>query len=135
MFETIWQHKPGPSVAVPQDELREGWGLPRNVEELVRSMAGPTFHCFQSPTQATSYGDEGEAVAAKGNQVILVFFIGGVTYAEIAALRFLASKAEGTEHYIWGRGEACFWPVFTLCFCQDETLLSALPISLTEILS
>lgn len=29
-------------------------------------------------------------------QLVLVFFIGGCTYAEIAALRFLASREEGT---------------------------------------
>jgi hypothetical protein len=30
-------------------------------------------------------------------QVVLVFFIGGVSYAEIAALRYLASRDEGNE--------------------------------------
>ena len=30
--------------------------------------------------------------------VTLVFFVGGVTYAELAALRYLSSKQEGYEY-------------------------------------
>ena len=30
--------------------------------------------------------------------ITLVFFIGGVTYAELAALRYLSSKHEGFEY-------------------------------------
>jgi hypothetical protein len=35
-------------------------------------------------------------------QVVLVFFIGGVSYAEIAALRYLASRDEAVTDYIIG---------------------------------
>lgn len=34
------------------------------------------------------------------NRVTLVFFLGGVTYAEIAALRFLSQMEDGGTEYV-----------------------------------
>lgn len=49
----------------------------------------PTWTVFCEPT-----GQQGE------NRVTLVFFLGGVTYAEIAALRFLSQMEDGGTEYI-----------------------------------
>jgi len=100
MFETIWNSKTT-TIPGPQDEIKEGWGLPRSLEELIRSIPGPTFSVNQSPPRSHSIGEEEEIAGSKGNQVILVFFIGGVTFAEISALRFLASRSEGMYLFIF----------------------------------
>lgn len=70
------------------DNLREGWGLPRQLEDAVRSTPGPTFHVQQSflSSTATPMDDfDGQPKA----DVTLVVFIGGITFAEISALRYL----------------------------------------------
>lgn len=50
------------------------------------------FDCFLSPHCPT--GQQGES------RTTLVFFLGGVTYAEIAALRFLSQMEDGGTEYI-----------------------------------
>lgn len=75
------------------DTLKDGWGLPRHLEDAVRSTPGPTFHVQQSFTSSTAApldDFEGQSKA----DVTLVVFIGGITFAEISALRFLAQKTK-----------------------------------------
>jgi hypothetical protein len=64
MFELAWKvpipYAPGSS----DDLLREGWGLPRQSEEAIRSIPGPTFHAFQA-TKSVGGVEEVEAASAK----------------------------------------------------------------------
>lgn len=71
--------------------IREGWGLPRNNEDMVRSVPGATFHAIQSQPNR-----ENNDLPEK-SEVILVFFVGGVTFPEVSALRFLSQKYEGKD--------------------------------------
>lgn len=71
--------------------IREGWGLPRNNEDMVRSVPGATFHAVQSQPDDEVYE------SSDRNEVILVFFVGGITFPEVSALRFLSQKYEGKD--------------------------------------
>jgi hypothetical protein len=74
-----------------EDTIRDGWGLPRHLEEAVRSTPGPTFHVhqtFSSSTAAPLDDFDGQPKA----DVSLVVFVGGITYSEISALRYLEHK-------------------------------------------
>eukprot|EP00026_Physarum_polycephalum_P005659 Phypoly_transcript_05694.p1 GENE.Phypoly_transcript_05694~~Phypoly_transcript_05694.p1 ORF type:complete len:610 (+),score=111.39 Phypoly_transcript_05694:24-1832(+) len=81
------------SIRLIQQAVRPGgW---RAQDELVRALPGPAFE----ETQALPPG----AVAGTGkdgNPVTLVFFIGGVTFTEIAALRYMALAEQPNRDYI-----------------------------------
>nr|XP_054502102.1 vacuolar protein sorting-associated protein 33A isoform X3 [Agelaius phoeniceus] len=82
------------SVRLAQLLARPGW---RSIEEVLKMLPGPHFEERQQlPTglQKKPTGQHGE------NRVTLVFFLGGVTYAEIAALRFLSQMEDGGTEYI-----------------------------------
>ena len=58
-------------------------------------LPGPHFEERQQlPTGLQKKRQHGE------NRVTLVFFLGGVTYAEIAALRFLSQMEDGGTEYV-----------------------------------
>jgi hypothetical protein len=78
------------------DSLKEGWGLPRQLEEAVRSTPGPTFHIQQSFTSSTAAPLDDFDGQPKAD-VTLVVFIGGITYAEISALRYLEQKTQKAQ--------------------------------------
>ncbi|KNC77245.1 hypothetical protein SARC_10296, partial [Sphaeroforma arctica JP610] len=81
--------------------------MPRNIEVAMRDLPGPHFEHdnttriipgqYRAPTIRVG-GQPGNEGAKK--KVILVYFLGGVTYAEVAAIRFLAKKSEGQKEYI-----------------------------------
>lgn len=73
------------------DTLKDGWGLPRQYEEGVRATPGPTFHVQQSFVSSTAAPLDDFDGQPKPD-VTLVVFIGGITYAEISALRYLEQK-------------------------------------------
>lgn len=80
------------SVRLAQLLSRPGW---RSIEEVLRILPGPHFEERQSlPTGLQKKRQPGE------NRVTLVFFLGGVTFAEIAALRFLSQLEDGGTEYI-----------------------------------
>uniref|UniRef100_A0A2K5C0P0 VPS33A core subunit of CORVET and HOPS complexes n=1 Tax=Aotus nancymaae TaxID=37293 RepID=A0A2K5C0P0_AOTNA len=75
------------SVRLAQLLSRPGW---RSIEEVLRILPGPHFEERQPlPTGLQKKRQPGE------NRVTLVFFLGGVTFAEIAALRFLSQLEDG----------------------------------------
>lgn len=45
-------------------------------------------------------GPEGRARPAGRPRVVLVFYVGGVTMAEVAALRFLSQQEDATTEYL-----------------------------------
>uniref|UniRef100_A0A671QBU5 Vacuolar protein sorting-associated protein 33A n=1 Tax=Sinocyclocheilus anshuiensis TaxID=1608454 RepID=A0A671QBU5_9TELE len=81
------------SVRLTQVLARPGW---RSIEEVLKMLPGPHFEERQQvPTGLHKKRQPGE------NRTTLVFFLGGVTYAEIAALRFLSHVEDsGTEYII-----------------------------------
>ncbi|XP_049475357.1 vacuolar protein sorting-associated protein 33A isoform X1 [Panthera uncia] len=75
------------SVRLAQLLSRPGW---RSIEEVLRMLPGPHFEERQPlPTGLQKKRQPGE------NRVTLIFFLGGVTFAEIAALRFLSQLEDG----------------------------------------
>ncbi|NXF98305.1 VP33A protein, partial [Eubucco bourcierii] len=80
------------SVRLAQLLARPGW---RSIEEVLKILPGPHFEERQQlPTGLQKKRQQGE------NRVTLVFFLGGVTYAEIAALRFLSQMEDGGTEYV-----------------------------------
>lgn len=80
------------SVRLAQLLSRPGW---RSIEEVLRILPGPHFEERQTlPTGLQKKRQPGE------NRVTLVFFLGGVTFAEIAALRFLSQLEDGGTEYV-----------------------------------
>ncbi|MEE6504019.1 hypothetical protein FKM82_005048 [Ascaphus truei] len=80
------------SVRLAQVLVRPGW---RSIEEVLKILPGPQFEERQPlPAGLLKKRQQGE------NKVILIFFLGGVTYAEIAALRFLSQMEDGCTEYI-----------------------------------
>ncbi|CAJ0963054.1 unnamed protein product [Ranitomeya imitator] len=80
------------SVRLAQVLVRPGW---RSIEEVLKILPGPQFEERQSlPAGLMKKRQQGE------NKVMLIFFLGGVTFAEIAALRFLSQLEDGGTEYI-----------------------------------
>ncbi|KAG9487694.1 hypothetical protein GDO78_007474 [Eleutherodactylus coqui] len=80
------------SVRLAQVLVRPGW---RSIEEVLKLLPGPQFEERQSlPAGLMKKRQQGE------NKVMLIFFLGGVTFAEIAALRFLSQLEDGGTEYI-----------------------------------
>ncbi|XP_010895608.1 vacuolar protein sorting-associated protein 33A isoform X1 [Esox lucius] len=80
------------SIRLAQVLARPGW---RSIEEVLKMLPGPHFEERQQlPAGLHKKRQQGE------NRTTLVFFLGGVTYAEIAALRFLSQMEDGGTEYI-----------------------------------
>uniref|UniRef100_A0A914VNX1 Vacuolar protein sorting-associated protein 33A n=1 Tax=Plectus sambesii TaxID=2011161 RepID=A0A914VNX1_9BILA len=82
------------TVRLCQYWLNPGWRSPA-VADPMKRVPGATGVV----QRATDIGP-GRSVADGIKRSVLVFFIGGVTYAEISALRFLSSKDENYEFLI-----------------------------------
>ncbi|XP_052224605.1 vacuolar protein sorting-associated protein 33A-like isoform X2 [Dreissena polymorpha] len=88
------------SVRLIQYLARPGW---RSITEVLNILPGPNFDEVQQIPVAlrkrrTSITSSQSSMADQ--KVTLVFFLGGVTYAEIAALRFLAQQDDGGTDYV-----------------------------------
>uniref|UniRef100_A0A8D0D367 VPS33A core subunit of CORVET and HOPS complexes n=1 Tax=Sander lucioperca TaxID=283035 RepID=A0A8D0D367_SANLU len=80
------------SVRLTQVLARPGW---RSIEEVLKMLPGPHFEERQQlPAGLHKKRQQGE------NRTTLVFFLGGVSYAEIAALRFLSQMEDSGMEYI-----------------------------------
>ncbi|XP_021848883.1 vacuolar protein-sorting-associated protein 33 homolog isoform X1 [Spinacia oleracea] len=84
------------SVRLIQQAIRSGW---RPIEEILKLLPGPHFETKRgglsraSSLESLTGGSANVDKAASGRRsVVLVVFIGGVTFAEISALRFLSSQ-------------------------------------------
>ena len=83
-------------------ERQSGW---RGLEETLKNLPGPTFEEKQYVPPALlkkSVGGSGVGGSHYDGptKVTLVYFLGGCTYSEIAALRFLAQQEGATTDYI-----------------------------------
>lgn len=71
-----------------------GW---QSLKSQIYNLPGPTFEDFQA--QLVGIGGRHSSTPSEGSllnvpRVILVFIVGGCTFAEIAALRFLAKQED-----------------------------------------
>lgn len=92
------------SVRLVEQVLKGGW---KSVDEVVKLLPGPTFeqkqgvHADGSVTadavREAPPAPESEPAVDGRRVVVLVVFIGGVTFAEISALRFLGAQ-EGMKY-------------------------------------
>uniref|UniRef100_A0A8C4NL75 VPS33A core subunit of CORVET and HOPS complexes n=1 Tax=Eptatretus burgeri TaxID=7764 RepID=A0A8C4NL75_EPTBU len=89
------------SVRLVQFLARPGW---RSIEEVLRLLPSPEVDDRQPlpPGLAYKRGPGGGRDGESSQRVTLVFFLGGVTFAEVAALRFLAQTDDGNTDYIIG---------------------------------
>lgn len=79
-----------------------GW---QSLHDILQVIPGPTFEDYQAPTNtALSSGRRGsfssEISQSDTPKMILVFFLGGCTFAEISALRFLSRQEEHNVEFV-----------------------------------
>ncbi|XP_020261402.1 vacuolar protein-sorting-associated protein 33 homolog [Asparagus officinalis] len=83
------------SIRLVQHAIRSGW---RSIEDILKLLPGPHLDLKRAGSASSSFdavqGAQStlDRVADGRRAVALVVFIGGVTYAEVAALRFLSSQ-------------------------------------------
>ncbi|CAD5124889.1 DgyrCDS13141 [Dimorphilus gyrociliatus] len=78
------------TVRLAQFLHRPGW---RSIEDVLSHIPGPTIQEVQVANNPSSF-------SSSQPKCTLVFFIGGVTFAEIAALRFLSQLDDAPAEYI-----------------------------------
>ena len=84
---------------VEQAAQGEGWEG-SGVREAVELLPGPHFQQTRGQGAAGG-GDRGRSRGRRGEKkVVLVFYVGGVTLAEVAALRFLSARAGSSVQYV-----------------------------------
>lgn len=71
---------------VEQAIHRQGWG---GLEDVLRHLPGTYFEKLEA---RSAKGGKMTNASSSASKVALVYFIGGVTYSEISALRFLAKQ-------------------------------------------
>ncbi|KAJ6357971.1 hypothetical protein OIU78_005744 [Salix suchowensis] len=94
------------SIRLVQQAVRAGW---RPMEEILKLLPGPHSETKRggfssSPSFDTLHGASAavDRVADGRRSLVLVVFIGGVTFAEISALRFLSAQETMTYDLIIG---------------------------------
>jgi hypothetical protein len=80
------------SVKLAMQVDTPGW---RNIRDVLDLLPGPSFEDTQ---QIGGQGGVRERLGEK--KVVLVFFVGGVTMAEVAALRFLSQQEDSSVEYL-----------------------------------
>ena len=61
---------------------------------MLKSVKGPTFNIIQRPDDEKAAKAKSSLTGAGGWKTIVVMFLGGITLAEVAALRFVAQRME-----------------------------------------
>lgn len=94
------------TVRIVERALRpNGW---QSLNELLSIIPGATFEEYQSPSASISSlavrrgSFSSEISQSDSPKVVLVFFLGGVTFAECSALRFLARNEENNVEILIG---------------------------------
>jgi len=81
------------SVRLVQQLEKPGW---RNIRDVLDLLPGPSFE----DTQQISPSVRGSGRQPGQPKVVLVFFVGGCTFAEVAALRFLSQQEDTNVEYL-----------------------------------
>jgi len=63
-------------------------------EDILKSAKGPTFNIAQKPGDEKATSAKSALVGSGAWKIIVVMFLGGLTFTEIAALRFVEKKLE-----------------------------------------
>ncbi|KAL5545069.1 hypothetical protein UlMin_008853 [Ulmus minor] len=94
------------SIRLVQHAVRSGW---RPIEEILKLLPGPHSDTKRGRFSSTSSFDSLQGASASMDKVadgrrslVLVVFIGGITFAEISALRFLTAQEGMTYELIIG---------------------------------
>ncbi|XP_061988301.1 vacuolar protein-sorting-associated protein 33 homolog [Rosa rugosa] len=94
------------SIRLVQHAIRSGW---RPIEETLKLLPGPHSETKRGPFSSSASFDNFQGaetnvdkVADGRRSLVLVIFIGGVTFAEISALRFLSSREGMAYDFIVG---------------------------------
>ncbi|KAH8234542.1 hypothetical protein KR038_003101 [Drosophila bunnanda] len=78
-----------------------GW---QSLKSQINNLPGPTFEDFQAQLVGIGGRHPGATVAEKSllhvPRVVLVCFVGGCTFAEVAALRFLAAQEDNNVEFL-----------------------------------
>lgn len=80
-----------------------GW---QSLKSQINNLPGPTFEDFQvqlvgiGGRHAVGTGTINGASLLHARRVVLVLFVGGCTFAEIAALRFLAAQEDNNVQFV-----------------------------------
>ncbi|XP_046670558.1 vacuolar protein sorting-associated protein 33A isoform X1 [Homalodisca vitripennis] len=78
-----------------------GW---RGLADVLPLLPGPSFEETQTipgqPTRRGSIDSKHSTASDTGSKVILVFFLGGCTFAEISALRFLSQQPDSNVEFL-----------------------------------
>ncbi|RMZ84513.1 hypothetical protein DV737_g1122, partial [Chaetothyriales sp. CBS 132003] len=74
---------------LPLTSSSTGW---TGFEDILRSAKGPTFNIVQRPTDEKAAKAKAALAGSGGWKTVFVMFLGGITFTEIAALRFVNQK-------------------------------------------
>jgi hypothetical protein len=80
-----------PKSLLPLTPNSTGW---QGFEDILKSVKGPIFNIVQKPSDEKVAKAKSSLVGEKGWKTIFVFFLGGITAAEVAALRFVSKSLE-----------------------------------------
>ncbi|KAK5579940.1 hypothetical protein RB653_009629 [Dictyostelium firmibasis] len=81
------------SVRLVQTAIKpNGW---RQIDDILKQLPGPTFEEIQPLPQGATTN-----VKSDRKPITLVYFIGGVTFSEISALRFLSRQDQANRDFI-----------------------------------
>jgi vacuolar protein sorting-associated protein 33A len=76
---------------LPLTPSSTGW---TGFEDILKSAKGPTFNIVQRPNDEKAAKAKSALTGTSGWKTVFVMFLGGITFAEIAALRLVARKLE-----------------------------------------
>uniref|UniRef100_A0A1B0CP49 Putative vacuolar sorting protein vps33/slp1 sec1 family n=1 Tax=Lutzomyia longipalpis TaxID=7200 RepID=A0A1B0CP49_LUTLO len=98
-----------------------GW---QGLNDVLSCLPGPTFDDFQA--SPSSFGTRRGSFTSEISQsdiprTILVFFLGGCTFAEVAALRFLAQQEENNVEFIIATTKLINKNTFLDCFIEKAS--------------
>ncbi len=80
-----------PRQPLPLTPSSTGW---QGFEDILKSAKGPTFNIVQKASDEKAAKARTQLAGTSGWKTVFVFFVGGVTFAEIAALRFINRRLE-----------------------------------------
>lgn len=111
------------SIRIVEQSLRpNGW---QELNDILSAVPGPTFEDYQTGGQSVG-GRRGsfssEISGSDAPRVILVFFIGGCTFAEISALRFLAKQEENNVEFLVATTKLVNKHTFLDSFLEDHII-------------
>jgi vacuolar protein sorting-associated protein 33A len=78
---------------LPLTPASTGW---QGFEDILKSAKGPTFNIVQRPSDEKAAKAKAALTGNAGLKTVFVMFLGGITFTEIAALRFINKQLEET---------------------------------------